>query len=76
MQPIRRPDLAIAERFAQSEARKHVADGQFPPGSMGPKVEAALNYLAARDGTVVITSLEHAYDALVGNAGTRLVRDA
>ena len=71
-----KPGARAVARMTVSEARKHVADGQFPPGSMGPKVEAALNYLAARDGTVVITSLEHAYDALVGNAGTRLVRDA
>lgn len=63
-------------RMTVTEARRHLADGQFPPGSMGPKVEAALNYLAARDGTVVITSIERAYDALGGTAGTRIVRDA
>ena len=59
-----------------SEARAHLAAGQFPPGSMGPKIEAALNYLAVRDGAVVITSLERAFDALGGGAGTRIVRDA
>lgn len=59
-----------------SEARRHLADGQFPPGSMGPKVEAALNYLSVCDGAVVITSLERAFDALTGTAGTRIVRDA
>jgi len=71
-----KPGARAVARMTVSEARKHMADGQFPPGSMGPKVEAAQNYLAARDGTVVITSLEHAYDALAGSAGTRLVRDA
>ena len=59
-----------------SEARAHLAAGQFPPGSMGPKIEAALNYLAVRDGAVVITSVERAFDALGGGAGTRIVRDA
>ena len=71
-----KPDQRAVPVMTVSEARRHMADGQFPPGSMGPKVEAALNYLAACDGTVVITSLERAYDALTGSAGTRIVRDA
>ena len=62
--------------MSASEARAHLAAGQFPPGSMGPKIQAALNYLAVRDGAVVITSLERAFDALGGGAGTRIVRDA
>lgn len=71
-----KPSARTIAAMTASQARGHLADGQFPPGSMGPKIEAALNYLAARDGTVVITSLECAYDALVGKAGTRVVRDA
>jgi carbamate kinase len=59
-----------------SEARQHHKDGQFPPGSMGPKIDAALNFLKDYDGTVVITSLERAFDALTAEAGTRIVRDA
>ena len=71
-----KPSARAVPRMTVAEARRHMADGQFPPGSMGPKVQAALNYLAARDGVVVITSLERAYDALGGSAGTRIVRDA
>lgn len=71
-----KPGQRAVARMTVSEARGHLRDGQFPPGSMGPKIEAALNYLAAFDGAVVITSLECAYDALCGNAGTRIVRDA
>ena len=71
-----KPSARAVPRMTVAEARRHLADGQFPPGSMGPKVQAALNYLAARDGVVVITSLERAYDALGGSAGTRIVRDA
>ena len=59
-----------------SEARQHLADGQFPPGSMGPKIDAAVKYLERFDGAVVITSLEHTFDAVQGKAGTRIVRDA
>jgi carbamate kinase len=71
-----KPTARAIDRMTVSEARRHMADGQFPPGSMGPKIEAALNYLAVCDGTVVITALEHAFDALGGQAGTRIVRDA
>ena len=71
-----KPTARPVDRMTAGEARRHLADGQFPPGSMGPKIEAALNYLDACDGTVVITSLERAFDALTGAAGTRIVRDA
>ncbi len=71
-----KPGQRAVARMTVSEARGHLRDGQFPPGSMGPKIEAALNYLAAFDGAVVITSLECAFDALCGSAGTRIVRDA
>ena len=71
-----KPGQRAVARMTVSEARGHLRDGQFPPGSMGPKIEAALNYLAAFDGAVVITSLECAFDALCGGAGTRIVRDA
>lgn len=70
-----KPTQRGVSRMTVSEARRHLADGQFPPGSMGPKVEAALNYLALADGEVVITSLENAFDALESGAGTRIVRD-
>ena len=71
-----KPTARAVDRMDIAEARRHLADGQFPPGSMGPKIEAALNYLEAFDGEVVITSLERAYDALEGRAGTRIVRHA
>lgn len=62
-------DLAAAQRY--------MAEGQFPAGSMGPKVEAAVTFLrdspeANRDGFVVITSLENAFESLMGRAGTRI----
>ena len=56
-----------------AEARQHHADGQFPPGSMGPKIDAALRYLDGGGKEVVITSIERLYDALQGTAGTRIV---
>jgi carbamate kinase len=43
---------------------------------MGPKIEAAVKYLEQFDGAVVITSLESTFEAVQGQAGTRIVRDA
>jgi carbamate kinase len=47
--------------------------GQFPPGSMGPKVEAAIHYLRGGGKVVIITSYECLTDALDGKAGTHIV---
>ncbi len=62
-----------------SEMRAHLEAGQFPEGSMGPKVEAALEFLERRKPTadgrqplVVITDPEHIGAAMMGEAGTRI----
>jgi carbamate kinase len=46
--------------------------GQFPAGSMGPKVEAACRF-AEGGGRAIITSLHHIADALAGSAGTAVI---
>jgi carbamate kinase len=56
-----------------AEARAHLADGQFPPGSMGPKVEAAVQFVEGGGGQALITSMEVAAEALAGRTGTRIV---
>lgn len=61
------------ERMTVAEAREHLADGQFPPGSMGPKIEAAAQFLEAGGREAVITSLDRVADALAGTTGTRIV---
>ena len=53
------------------EARKHIEDKQFAPGSMLPKVEACIDFVTNNEeGTAIITSLEKALDALHGETGT------
>ena len=51
------------------EAEGHLADGQFPPGSMGPKVEAALRFLQAGGTRAIITSAELLAEAAAGTPG-------
>jgi carbamate kinase len=61
------------DRMTAAEARRHHAEGQFPPGSMGPKIDAALRYLEGGGSEVIITSIDCLHDALQGTAGTRIV---
>ncbi len=64
------PQQRFLDRLTAAEARELAAQGQFPPGSMGPKIQAALDYLDAGGKRVVITSLERAFEAIEGRAGT------
>ena len=53
------------------EAEKHCEDGQFAPGSMLPKVKAAMKFVTAfPEKKAIITSLDKAIDALNGKTGT------
>ena len=71
------PTQRWLDRLSLAEARQHAAEGQFPAGSMGPKIEAAISFLhtapeANAQGEVIITSLEKAYEALMGRTGTHI----
>ena len=57
------------------EAERYLAEGQFPAGSMGPKVTAAIRFLHAGGHVAIITTPRRAGDALAGRHGTRLVAD-
>jgi carbamate kinase len=65
-------DLA---RLTVSDARRHLAAGDFPAGSMGPKIESAARF-AAGGRAAVVTSVERAVDAVAGRDGTWIVADA
>lgn len=55
------------------EVRELMAEGQFPAGSMGPKMEAAARFVEHGGRQAIVTSLERAAEALEGRAGTRVV---
>lgn len=57
------------------EARTLLGEGQFPPGSMGPKMEAAIDFVGATGRRVVITDVAHVEAAVDGRAGTAIVPD-
>ena len=67
-----------AARYADRwrNARTHLAAGQFPPGSMGPKINAAMIFVCPRQrGEAIITNHEHLIDAVHGTGGTRVLPD-
>jgi carbamate kinase len=69
------PEARPLGRVSVSELRKHAVDGEFPSGSMGPKVEAACRFVEGGGQRAVITSLDLITDAVEGAAGTVVVRD-
>lgn len=64
-----RRDAVALPALTAAEARRLAAAGEFPAGSMGPKIEAALDFLATGD-RVLITALPRLADALAGRVGT------
>ena len=58
------------------EALQYMDEGQFPKGSMGPKIEAAIMFLQKGGKNVIITSIDKLQDAIAGRTGTRLVANS
>lgn len=54
------------------QAKQYYAEGHFPPGSMGPKVEAAIQFIENGGKRAIITSIENTQEAVTGNVGTIL----
>ncbi len=58
------------------EAKKYLDNGQFPPGSMGPKIEASIKFLEnslIKKRRVIICNIENAEKALIGKVGTTII---
>ncbi len=66
-----KPNQEDLGHMTYEEAEKHCNEGQFAPGSMLPKVQAAMKFVKANpDKKAIITSLDKAIDALEGKTGT------
>jgi carbamate kinase len=68
-----RPTQRFLDVLPAAEARRHLEDGQFPEGSMGPKIRAALRFLEAGGEEVLVTSPFGLAAAVAGRTGTRIV---
>jgi carbamate kinase len=69
----RKPDEQFFDRLPVGEAERYLAQGHFPAGSMGPKIEACIQFIRQGGTQAIITSPEQIADALAGKAGTRIV---
>lgn len=65
-----RPGQKDLDELTVTEAERFLAEGYFPPGSMGPKIESAIRFLESGGEKVLITSAERSSQALRGAAGT------
>lgn len=69
-----KPDQKALGQITIQEAEQYVKEGHFAPGSMLPKMQAAIRFAASKPGRkAIITSLYKAEDALAGHTGTVIV---
>ena len=72
---FRQADERWVDRMSIDEARQYLAAGEFPKGSMGPKVEAAIRFLERGGREVLITTPAALERAITGETGTRILPD-
>jgi carbamate kinase len=70
-----RPTQREVPALTVDEAKKHLDEGQFPAGSMGPKIRAAIDYIEAGGREVLITTAGQLKAALLRRSGTRIIRN-
>ena len=61
------------ETITIEEAERYMVEGHFPPGSMGPKIQAAVNFLKGGGESVFISAIDKVWEAISGKTGTRIV---
>lgn len=69
-----KPNQKGIDRMTVEDAKKYLSEGHFPPGSMGPKIEAGIRFLEKGGKEVIITSPQCIGDALKNKTGTHIVR--
>lgn len=69
------PDEEPIGIMTVKQAEEHLSQGQFPPGSMGPKIKAAIEYIQGGGKEVLITSANHLKASLINRSGTK-IKDA
>ena len=71
---FKKPDQKDLDTLTVDQAKQYIKEGHFAPGSMLPKIEAAIKFVESKSGRkAIITSLDKAVEALEGKAGTTLL---
>jgi carbamate kinase len=68
------PEQEMLRKVSADEMQQHINAGQFPAGSMGPKVEAIMQFFKATGSRGVICNLEDIEKAIDGQAGTEIIK--
>ena len=69
-----KPDQKMLRKVPLAEMYKYVKEGQFPAGSMGPKVDAVMQFTQATGNRGVICQLKDIEKAIAGEAGTEIIK--
>ncbi len=73
---FKQPGQLALKRVGLREMIAYHEAGEFPPGSMGPKIEAAIRFLKSGGKEAIITSLDRLAEAVTGDAGTHIVAES
>jgi carbamate kinase len=71
----RQPGQRTLDRVAATDAKRYMAEGHFPPGSMGPKIESVIQFLESGGVHAIITSPENLGRAVDGDTGTHFYNE-
>jgi len=69
-----KPDQKLLDTLTIADAERYLKEGHFPSGSMGPKVQAAINFIKTGKDQAIITSIDKIEKALDGKTGTHFIR--
>ena len=69
-----KPNQIALDELTADQAQKYYDEGQFPKGSMGPKILAAIGFIKNGGSKVIITSIERIADAFAGKTGTVITK--
>lgn len=70
----KKPNQITLGNITLEKTKKYYSEGHFPPGNMGPKIEAAISFLENGGHEVIITTPEKIVEAVQGKAGTHISR--
>ena len=69
------PKQKTLDKISLKELKNYYETSHFPPGSMGPKILAAIRFLESGGKKVIVANIEKGWEALQGETGTLIVRD-
>ena len=72
---FKQPNERALKALTVKEAQKYLKEGHFPPGSMGPKIQAAINFLNWGGEVAIIAAIDKVKEALEGITGTKITKD-